>query len=135
MSKIMFRKKDLLGANPDRSRAIKKLMENEGIAGILNQKRERREFRDALKKYTQNDRYVSEAEVRSALAELKLGRNDSLSREEIRGLRKELGLKGSLGKSDLAQDSALRKHKGGIFDTHTSRVSSTKRPLSRGLPF
>lgn len=135
MGDILFRKQDLLGVKPEKSRAMRRLLENEKIANILDKPREIREFRDALKKHTQNDRYVTESEVRAVLAELKIGRNDSLSRNEVIGIRKAMGFKKPLDSSDLAQDSPLRKNKGSFLSTDESRVSSTKRPPLRGLPF
>ncbi|NCU42024.1 MAG: hypothetical protein EOM19_04905 [Candidatus Moranbacteria bacterium] len=135
MGDILFRRKDLLGANPEKSRAIKKLLENEKIANILDKPREIRQFRDALKKYTQNDRYVTRSEVRAVLAELKIGTSDSLSRKEVVGIRKAMGFSRPIDRSDLAQDSTLRRNKGSFLSTRESRASSTKRSPLRGLPF
>lgn len=135
MGDILFRRKDLLGVNPGKSRAMRKLLENEKIADILDKKQEIREFRDALKKHTQNDRYVTESEVRAVLAEFKIGRKDSLSRNEVIGVRKAMGFSRPVDSSDLSQDSPLRKNKGSFLSTDESRVSSTKKPPLRGLPF
>ncbi|NCU41211.1 MAG: hypothetical protein EOM19_00630 [Candidatus Moranbacteria bacterium] len=135
MGDILFRRKDLLGVNPEKSRAMRKLLENEKIADILDKKQEIREFRDALKKHTQNDRYITESEVRAVLAELKIGRKDSLSRNEVIGVRKAMGFSRPVDSSDLSQDSPLRKNKGSFLSTDESRVSSTKKPPLRGLPF
>jgi len=135
MSKIMFRRKDLLGSNPSKSKAMRALLKDENIADVLDKRAEIRQFRDELKKYATNDRYVTEDEVRAALAELKIGRGDSLSRNEVRKLRKAMDVGGSIDVSDLAQDSKLRKHKGGGLDLDTNRASSSRRSPLRGLPF
>lgn len=135
MGDILFRKKDLLGVTPEKSRAMRKLLENEKIADMLDKKQEIREFRDALKKHIQNDRYITESEVRAVLAELKIGRKDSLSRNEVIGVRKAMGFSRPVDSSDLSQDSPLRKNKGSFLSTDESKVSSTKKPPLRGLPF
>ncbi len=135
MGDILFRRKDLLGANPQKSRAMRKLLENEKIADILDKPREIREFRDALKGHLQNDKYITESEVRAVLAEFKIGRNDSLSRKEVIGIRKAMGFSRPVDSSDLAQDSSLRKSRGSFLSTDESRVNSTKKPPLRGLPF
>jgi len=131
MPKILFRRRDLFGSNPDKSRAIRKLMENDDIADVLDKSAERRQFRDALRKYTKNDRYVTEEEVRSALADLKFNTSDKLTRKEVRKLRKSLDVGGVIKNSDLAVDNPLRRDKGRY---QSSRVSTQKSPRW-GLPF
>lgn len=132
MPKILFRRRDLFGSNPDKSRAIRKLMEDDNIADVLDKPTERRQFRDALRKYTKNDRYVTEEEVRSALADLKFNSSDKITRKEVRKLRKSLDVGGVIKNSDLAVDDPLRKTPKGSFQS--SQVSS-KKPPRWGLPF
>lgn len=132
MPKILFRRRDLFGSNPDKSRAIRKLMEDDNIADVLDKPTERRQFRDALRKYTKNDRYVTEEEVRSALADLKFNTSDKISRKEVRKLRKSLDVGGVIKNSDLAVDDPLRKTSKESFQS--SQVSS-KKPPRWGLPF
>jgi hypothetical protein len=131
MPKILFRRRDLFGSNPDKSRAIRKLMENDDVADVLDKPAKRRQFRDALRKYTKNDRYVTEEEVRSALADLKFNTSDKITRKEVRALRKSLDVGGVIKNSDLSIDNPLRRNKGG----YQSSQVSTQRPPRWGLPF
>lgn len=106
-------------------------MENDDVADVLDKPAERRQFRDALRKYTKNDRYVTEEEVRSALADLKFNTSDKITRKEVRTLRKSLDVGGVIKNSDLSIDNPLRRNKGG----YQSSQVSTQRPPRWGLPF
>ncbi len=86
---VMFTKQDL-GYKASKSNAMKSLMQDKTMSGILNQSAERQEFFAALKKQTGGNRSVKKDDVRKVLGDFRSGKGRTVDKSEAQKMASHL---------------------------------------------
>ncbi|MEN8252006.1 MAG: hypothetical protein ABFQ53_00280 [Patescibacteria group bacterium] len=103
--KVVYKKSELLGDEPDRSKAMKDISSKDKEYKVLNQRKERKQLFKELKKYRKDG--VTETELRGVLADLKYSSDNHFSKKEVDELAEELNI-GEVRKKHRLSSSARR---------------------------